>query len=154
MAEKELRGIVRIGEVDVRGEKAIGIALLKIKGVGQSLAPIVVKLAGLDPKMKAGELTDEQAAKINQIIKDPIAAGIPDYFINRRKDPVTGEDKHYVTSELRFVLKNDIDLMRKIRCYRGIRHERGLPCRGQRTRGSFRKSGKALGVARKKPGKK
>ena len=62
---------------------------------------------------------------------------------------MTGEDQHLVSSKLKFAVKSDIDFMRKIRSYKGIRHELGLPVRGQRTRTSFR-GGKAVGVSKSK----
>ena len=67
----------------------------------------------------------------------------------------TGNDGHLLTSDLDFTKDNDIKRMRKIKSYRGNRHTRGLPVRGQRTRGSFRK-GKTVGVSKRKdqPGKK
>jgi small subunit ribosomal protein S13 len=76
-------------------------------------------------------------------------------MLNRKRDPVTGEDKHLAVSELELTHKMDIDLMRKLKSYKGVRHSIGLPVRGQRTRGSFRK-GKTVGVSKKKaaPAKK
>ena len=70
-------------------------------------------------------------------------------MLNRRKDPVTGEDMHLSESDLTMGVRQDIEFLKKIRAYRGIRHELGLPVRGQRTRSSFRK-GRTVGVQRKK----
>jgi hypothetical protein len=86
-------------------------------------------------------------------MKNPLKYGIPRYMLNRRIDPVTGEDMHLISSQLRFIVKSDIDAMRKMRSYKGIRHELGLPVRGQRTRTSFR-GGRAVGVAKKKEERK
>jgi len=74
-------------------------------------------------------------------------------MLNRRIDPSTGESKHLVSSELSLAIRSDIDFMKKIRCYKGIRHELGLPVRGQRTKSSFR-TGMIVGVtkAKLKPG--
>jgi small subunit ribosomal protein S13 len=96
-----------------------------------------------------GSLNPEQIKKLEDAINNPSKYGIPNFMLNRRSEPSTGEDQHLVSSKLRFAVKSDIDFMRKIRCYKGIRHELGLPVRGQRTRTSFR-GGSAVGVAKKK----
>ena len=143
-----VRGIVRVAEADIRGERKVGIALLRVKGVGQSLARAIPIAVGIDPHVMIGSLEDEQLKKLEDAVKNPIKYGIPYHMVNRRRDPRTGEDIHLVSSELRFTVKSDIDSLKKIRAYRGIRHELGLPSRGQRTRASFRK-GKRVGVMKK-----
>ena len=74
---------------------------------------------------------------------------MPVWLLNRRKDYSTGKDLHVTGSDLVISLRNDLNRLRKIRSYRGIRHEQGLPVRGQRTRTSFRK-GASVGVTHKK----
>ena len=69
-------------------------------------------------------------------------------LLNRRKDFETGEDHHRIGPELDISLRDDINMMRKIRCYRGIRHETGQKVRGQRTRSNGR-SGLTVGVMKK-----
>jgi len=147
--KEDIRGIIRIAEVDVRGHKKIPVALLKVKGIGQTLARAVPMVANIDSNLKIGALSDEQIKKLEDVIKDPLKYNIPLHMINRRSDPFTGEDKHITSSDLVFTKKMDIDLQRKIQSYKGIRHQFGLPVRGQRTRSSFRK-GKTMGVAKKK----
>jgi len=144
-----IRGIIRIGEVDVEGNKKIRVALLKVKGVGKSLSKAFSIAAGLDPEALIGSLNDEQIKKLEDVMKNPGNYGIPFHMFNRKFDPQTGEHKHLTGSELRLAVKFDIDSMKKIRCYKGIRHELGLPVRGQRTRSSFRK-GVIVGVIKKK----
>ena len=68
---------------------------------------------------------------------------------NRRKDLYTGKDLHLIGSEIDLIKREDINLLKKIRAYRGIRHEKGLPVRGQRTR-SHKRTGLTVGVIRKK----
>jgi small subunit ribosomal protein S13 len=148
-----IRGIVRLVEVDIPGEKKIRNALLHVKGIGHSLAKAIPLAAGLDPEIMIGSLNDEQLKKLEDVIKNPLKYNIPYHMLNRRFDPITGEHKHLTGSELVFTVKSDIDLMKKIRSYKGIRHELGLPVRGQRTRTSFRK-GMIVGVSRKKEKKK
>jgi small subunit ribosomal protein S13 len=144
-----VRGIVRIAEVDLDGNKKLKNSLIRIKGIGKTLASAVVISSGLDPNAYLGSLNEEQIKKLEDVMKNPLNYGIPRYLLNRRLDPVTGEDAHLVSSHLKITVKSDIDAMRKMRCYKGVRHELGLPVRGQRTRTSFR-GGRAVGVAKKK----
>lgn len=142
-----IRGIVRIAEVDIAGDKKIRNALLEVKGIGQSLARGIAFASGLNPEAMIGSLTDEQIKRLEEVIKNPVQYGIPFHMLNRQKDPSTGENKHVVSSELKLTVRSDIDFLKKIRAYRGIRHELGLPVRGQRTRSSFR-TGARVGVAK------
>ncbi|MFH1506121.1 MAG: 30S ribosomal protein S13 [archaeon] len=152
----EFKHIIRIANTDLKGEKPIGHALRKIKGVGVMYANMVCKIAGVDHYKKAGDLIDAEAKKLGEIIKDPLKYGAPKWMLNRRKDVETGEDKHIIMGDLEFTNDADIKRMKKTKCYRGMRHAWGLPVRGQRTKSNFRKNkGKgSLGVSRKKVGKK
>ncbi len=142
-----VRGIVRVAEVDLAGEKKVRHAILRIKGVGPSLAYSIPRAAGLNPDAMVGALTNEEIDKLEDCIKNPAKYGIPIHMTNRRSDPLTGGNRHLVSSELSFAIKSDIDIMKKSRSYKGIRHELGLPVRGQRTRSSFR-TGALVGVAK------
>lgn len=148
-----IRGVVRLAEMNLDGTKKVRNAVLGIKGIGKSLANSIVMISGLDPNVLLGSLTDEQIQKLEDAIKNPSKYGVPFHMLNRRFEPSTGESKHLISSELSFTVKSDIDFMKKIRCYKGIRHELGLPVRGQRTKSSFR-TGMIVGVtkAKLKPG--
>ncbi len=149
--QASFKHIVRIGQVDLAGEKPIRIALKKIKGVGFNLASVACNLTGIKQGKKTGELSDEEVKKLNDLIMNPKEKGIPIWMLNRRKDYETGEDKHLLIGILDFVKDNTIKRLRKTKCYRGVRHSYGLPVRGQRTKANFRKSkGKVVGVAKKK----
>lgn len=152
---EELRGIVRIAGTDLKGEDQLYTSLQRIKGVGGSLANAICRVHNLDRNRKVGTLTTQEIKKIEETLKNPTKFGIPSWLLNRRKDTETGEDKHLVGAELRFVQEEDIKRMIRIKCYKGVRHMLGLPVRGQRTRSSFRK-GRTVGVVRKKakPAKK
>ena len=143
------RGVVRICETTIDGKLKLRHGLLKVKGINHSLTPVIISVANLDPEMRIGNLTDEQIELIENIVKNPLEYGIPEFLLNRRKDPFNGKSKHLIASELEIQVRQDIEFLKKIRCYRGIRHELGLPVRGQRTRSTFRK-GKTVGVQRKK----
>jgi small subunit ribosomal protein S13 len=148
---KELRQIVRISGFDLDGTKSVGHQLTRVKGVGVSYANAICIVLSLNKSIKSGELSDEQLAKIEKVLADPHQFKIPEWMLNRKKDPETGENRHLVGSDLKFIQDNDIKMMRKIRCYKGIRHSQGLPVRGQKTKSNFRRNkGKAMGVHKKK----
>lgn len=144
-----VRGIIRIAEVDLDGTRKLHQALLKVKGLGQTMAHAIPLAAGIDGNILAGKLTDEQVERIETVIAEPAKFGIPVHVLNRRSDPVTGQHRHIVSSELTITRRSDIDTMKKIHCYKGVRHELGQPCRGQRTRSSFR-TGMVAGVTKAK----
>ena len=149
---KQIEGLnmrVRFSETDLIGTKKLAIALTRVKGIGRNIAKAIVDVSGLDPNKLAGHLTDEEIAKLEDIALNPTKHGICEYMVNRQKDPETGETIHRLSSELMFTKKTDIDAMRKIQCYKGVRHQLGLPVRGQRTRSSFR-TGARVGVVKKK----
>lgn len=144
---ENLKYLVRIVDTDLNGKKTILYELAKIKGVGVSFANALCILSNIDSQQRVGTLTEAQIKKLDEIIQHPLTAGIPPWLFNRSKDVETGENKHLVTSELQFAIDNDIKLMKKIKCYKGIRHILGQPVRGQRTRSKFRKNkGNVLGV--------
>lgn len=142
-----VRGIVRVCETNVDGTKKVRQALLKVRGVGYAVANAVPKMSGFG-NVRIGSLSDEQIEKIEDVIKNPVKYGFPSNMVNRVRETFTGESHHLVESELALAVKTDIDFMKKIRCYKGVRHEIGQPVRGQRTRSSFR-TGMQVGVTRK-----
>ncbi|MBW2979402.1 30S ribosomal protein S13 [Candidatus Woesearchaeota archaeon] len=152
-AEKEFKHVVRIANTDIDGRKHLVIGLKDIVGVGIPFANAVCAVLGLDKTMKTGYLSDEEVDKIEDVLKNPNKYGIPAWLYDRRKDLESGEDKHLVGVDLKLQWDADIRRLRKIKCYRGVRHALGLPVRGQRTKSNFRKNkGKALGVKKKKKG--
>lgn len=142
-----LRHITRIANTDLKGTQQTLYALPNVKGIGLMYAHAVCKVAGIDGARKIGSLTDEELKRIEDIIKNPTKFGIPEWLLDRRKDPETGLDKHLVTNDLIFVQDNDIKLMKKMKCWKGVRHMLGQPVRGQKTRSNFRKGkGNVMGV--------
>jgi len=150
-SQSDFRHIVRIANTDLDGNRPVHNSLRNIKGIGFMFSNLIFTLSGIDKKKKVGNLTDEEIKKIDEIIKDPVKYGAPKWMLNRRNDFIDGTDKHLVTADLTFTNDNDIKTMKKIKCYKGIRHISGLPARGQKTRSNFRKNkGKvSLGVKKK-----
>ncbi len=150
-----IKHFVRVSNTDLPGQKTVLYAMQKIKGVGVSYANALCKVTKINPNKKMGTLTDQEVVKLDTALKDPLNEGVPAWLVNRRKDYETGSDKHLITGDLSFQTENDIRLMKKIKCYKGIRHILGQPVRGQRTRGNFRKNkGKVMGVKRSAGAKK
>ncbi len=103
--------MARIAGVDLPNEKRIDIALTYIYGIGRTSAKQIVDKAGLDPAKRVRDLTPEEVAKIRQIIAN----------------------EYKVEGALRTEVQMNIKRLMDIGCYRGLRHRRGLPVRGQRT---------------------
>jgi small subunit ribosomal protein S13 len=148
---EELRHIVRILNTDLAGKKQVHMALTGIKGVGRRCARIFTDKAGVNPNATLGMLPDSEIDKLKKVVEEDAASILPVWMVNRRGDMNTGADKHFMGMDLSMTLREDLDLMKKMRSYKGIRHERGLRVRGQRTRSSGR-TGAIVGVSRKKEG--
>lgn len=136
--DKDFKYIVRIGNSDIDGNKAILLSLQKIKGVSFMLANAFCTILKIDKTQKAGTLSDDQIAKLDALLKSKSPEGIPSWLLNRRKDYETGEDIHFVGADLTFLNETDIRRLKKIRSYVGVRHMSKLPVRGQRTKSNFR----------------
>ncbi|MEM0022876.1 MAG: 30S ribosomal protein S13 [Archaeoglobaceae archaeon] len=140
--------IVRIADTDLDGNRNVVHALTAIPGIGIRMARSIVNLTGIDAKKRLGYLADEEIEKLRSIIEEKIE-GLPAWMLNRRFDPVTGQNLHLLSKDVQFAKMLDIERMIKIKCYRGVRHAKGKKVRGQRTRSTGRK-GRTVGVIRKK----
>ncbi len=119
----------RIVGVDIPNEKPLAIALTYIYGVGHTTAKKVVNDLSMRADMRAKDLSDDEAAKI--------AAHLQEHYL--------------VEGPLRRQLLQNVNRLKEIQCYRGLRHRRGLPVRGQRTRCNARtRKGPRKTVANKK----
>ncbi|MHA1770813.1 MAG: 30S ribosomal protein S13 [Candidatus Thorarchaeota archaeon] len=146
---QEYRHIVRVAGKDVDGQENLLQGLTRITGVGLRLSKAIIRKLELDPSMRLGLLTDEAIQKIESMLSNPLAAGLPAWYVNRPRDRYTGKDLHLIGSDLDFAQKSDIERLRRIRAWRGIRHSLGLKVRGQHTRTTGRHGG-TVGVSRKK----
>lgn len=119
----------RVAGVDVPAGKRIEIALRYIYGIGPTRATEILKKAEIDPGVRATKLTEEEVSRIAAVI----------------------ENDYVVEGQLRRQVQQNIARLREIRCYRGLRHMRGLPVRGQRTKTNARtRKGPRKTVAGKK----
>ncbi len=145
-AGPELRHIVRIADTDLEGKRSVQYALTGIKGVSRRIAKIVSVNAGLDPIATIGYLDDVDIEKLQNSI-DSIMMIVPPWMMNKQNDFLTGEDRHVIGIDVMLSLNEDLNTMKKMRSYKGVRHEKGLKVRGQRTRSTGRK-GRTVGVTR------
>ncbi len=119
----------RIAGIDVPDKKKILFALQYIHGIGPKVASDILLEAKIDPNLRANEVQEAQLAQINSII----------------------DGTYIVEGALRRQTQQNIQRLKDIRCYRGDRHRRGLPVRGQRTKSNARtRKGKKKTVAGKK----
>ena len=145
MSASEYKHILRIVGKDIQGSKKIIVALSEVKGIGYNLAQVLLQSLKISPNIRLGFLTDRELADIEAAVRDPARVGMPDWYLNRRKDMETGSNRHLLTSELDFTISNDIEREKSVMSWRGYRHMFGLRVRGQCTRTTGRKGG-AVGV--------
>ena len=121
--------MARIAGIDLPREKRIEIGLTYIFGIGRKSAKDILEMAGVNPDIRVKDLTEDQEAALRDVI-----------------------DKNYtIEGDLRREVALNIKRLTEIGCYRGIRHRRGLPVRGQRTKTNARtRKGPKKTIANKK----
>ncbi|MFB6153938.1 MAG: 30S ribosomal protein S13 [Halodesulfurarchaeum sp.] len=142
--DEDVRYFVRIGQTDLDGTKSVERALLELDGIGRRAARVVAEHAGVDRTATFGRL-DEEAIDDVVAAVESFADDTPEYLANRRSDFFTGETTHETGNDLSLTRQQDINRMKMIRSYKGIRHERGQKVRGQRTKSTGRSEG-TIGV--------
>lgn len=121
--------MARIAGVDIPNAKRVEIGLTYIYGIGRTTSNKILEKTGIDPDTRCKDLTEEDVAKLRDEI----------------------ENNHLVEGELRREVAMDIKRLVEIGCYRGVRHRKGLPVRGQRTKTNARtRKGPAKTIANKK----
>ena len=126
--------MARIAGVDIPPQKRSVISLTYIHGIGNTTADKIVKAANIDPNKRTKDLTDEEVARLRQIV-----------------DRMASAKEILIEGDLRREVATNIKRLTEIGSYRGQRHRRGLPVRGQRTRTNARsRRGPKRAVAGKK----
>ena len=121
--------MARIAGVDLPKEKRVEIGLTYVYGIGRKSANDILAKAGVNPDTRVKDLTDDEEAKIREVI----------------------DAEYVVEGDLRRNVALNIKRLVEINCYRGTRHRKGLPCRGQRTKTNARtRKGPAKTIANKK----
>ena len=121
--------MARIAGIDLPREKRIEIGLTYIYGIGRTSAKKILEMAQIDPDIRVKDLTEDQESALREVI-----------------------DKHFtIEGDLRREVALNIKRLTEIRCYRGVRHRRGLPVHGQRTKTNARtRKGPKKTIANKK----
>lgn len=145
---REFKHLVRLHGVTLDGSKTVPHAICGIKGIGVNLAYAIAKKANLDSDTRLGNLSDAEIKRLEDTIENITERGLPNWMFNRRKDPQTGKDLHLLGSDLTLRWREDIEFMKEIRSWKGLRHSYGLKVRGQRTKTAARK-GRSIGVSKK-----
>jgi small subunit ribosomal protein S13 len=121
--------MARIAGVDLPRDKRVEIGLTYIYGIGRTSSNKIIAAAGVNPDTRCRDLTDEEVKKLSEIITN-------DYMVE---------------GDLRREVAMNIKRLTEIGCYRGTRHRKGLPCRGQRTKTNARtRKGPKRTIANKK----
>jgi small subunit ribosomal protein S13 len=149
LSVSEYKHILRIAGKDIEGGKKLIVALSEIKGVGYNFAQVLIQSLNINPNMRVGFLTENDIREIEQAISNPARVGIPQWYLNRRKNMDDGSNNHLITSDLGFAVSNDIEREKLVMSWRGYRHMFGLRVRGQCTRTTGRRGG-AVGVKKVK----
>lgn len=144
----EFKHIIRVLNTNLDGKRKVAYALTAIRGIGRRIAHLICKLAKVNLKLRAGEISEETWKKIQDIIAEPVKFGVPVWFLNRQKDYREGGNVHVTSNGLETKVREDIERMKKIRQHRGLRHHWLLKVRGQSTKSSGRR-GVTIGVVRK-----
>ncbi len=144
----EYRGILRFVDANLDGSKQVPYGLKKIFGIGTNYARAAAKVANISETALLGNLSDAELQRLEEVLRNPIKFGIPEWVVNRRKDMETGQSGHIIGPDLVLRTKTDVEFMKNIRSWKGIRHSLGLRVRGQRTKTSGR-TGRSVGVKKK-----
>jgi small subunit ribosomal protein S13 len=149
LSASEYKHILRIAGKDIEGTKKLIVALSEIKGIGYNFAQVLTQSLTINPNMRVGFLTENDIREIEQAISNPTRTGIPQWYLNRRKNMDDGSNYHMITSDLDFAASNDVEREKLVMSWLGYRHMFGLRVRGQCTRTTGRKGG-AVGVKKVK----
>jgi len=142
--DEDLRYFVRIGQTDLDGTKSVERSLTEMDGIGRRAARIIADKAGVDRRATFGALEDDDIDAVVELVEG-FAEEVPAWLSNHRNDFFAGETTHEVGNDLELTRRQDINRMKMINSYKGVRHKRGQKVRGQRTRSTGRTEG-TIGV--------
>jgi len=142
--DENLQYFVRIGQTDLDGTKAVERSLTDMNGIGKRTARIIADTAGVDRHATFGRLEEEEIDAVVDVVEN-LTDHVPEWMVNRRSDFFSGESSHKIGSDLDQKRRHDINRMKMINSYRGVRHKRGQKVRGQRTKSTGRTEG-TIGV--------
>lgn len=138
--EDDIRYIVSIDRTDLTGTKSAEHALIEMNGIGRRTARIICQKVGIDRTETFGGLDDETIEAVIEQINN-YADSVPEWLTNHRNSYFTGETTHETGNDLEMTRRQDVNRMKMIDSYRGVRHKRGKKVRGQRTKSTGRTEG-------------
>jgi len=141
------RYIVRVANSDLDGTRPTALALTGVRGVGLRIAEVACHLSQVNAAEMIGNLPEPTVEGLEATLAS-LAEKVPPWMVNHPHEPSDGVSPHFVGPDLESRRRDDINVMKMIRSYRGVRHERGQKVRGQRTRSNGR-TGMAAGVLKK-----
>jgi small subunit ribosomal protein S13 len=141
------RYIVRVANTDLDGTRQVALALTSVPGVGIRVAESMCRIADINPAERIGNLPEPTVEGMEATLL-ALPSKVPRWMVNHTTEQVLGESPHFVGADLESRRRDDVNFMKMIRSYRGVRHERGQKVRGQRTRSNGR-TGMAAGVLKK-----
>ncbi|WP_255167466.1 30S ribosomal protein S13 [Natrononativus amylolyticus] len=142
--DDDLQYFVRIGQTDLDGTKSVERSLSEMNGIGRRTARIIAEKAEVDRTATFGRLDEETIERVVDIVES-YAEDVPEWLTNRQRDFYTGETTHEIGNDLQLTRQHDINRMKMIDSYKGVRHKRGQKVRGQRTKSTGRTEG-TIGV--------
>ena len=148
--EEEIKYFVRIGTTDLDGTKSVRVALTGITGVGRHTAMVISRMAEVDEYRMLGLMDEESVNRLRAAV-EKYSGSIPHMDGKPAKGSLHRQTKHLIGGDVALARDEDVNMMRKIRCYKGIRHETGQKVRGQRTKSTGR-TGMTVGVKKTKEG--
>jgi len=141
------RYIVRLANTDLDGTRPTALALTGVRGVGLRIAEVACRLAEVNASEMIGNLPESTVEGLESALGS-LATKLPPWMVNHPNEPLVGESPHYFGPDLETRRRDDVNVMKMIRSYRGVRHERGQKVRGQRTRSNGRRGMAGGGIKR------
>ena len=142
--DEDLQYFVRIGGADLDGTKTVERSLSELNGIGTRMARLVAEEADVDRTATFGLLDEEDIEAVIDVAEN-LEDHVPPWMTNRQNDFFSGETTHLVGTDVNEKRRHDINRMKQIESYKGVRHKRGQKVRGQRTKSTGRTEG-TIGV--------
>ncbi|EIJ89646.1 small subunit ribosomal protein S18e [Nematocida parisii] len=145
----QMQDIIRMYNTNINGRSTIIRSLTGIRGIGLRVSTLLCKKANIDTSLRAGQVEQEKLDVISKILESPQSYGVPDWMLNRQKDPLTGEYKQLIANQVEADYRLYLERAKRVKHIRGLRLLKGLKVNGQRTKSNGRR-GKTVGVSKKK----
>lgn len=149
VAPESFQHIIRVLNTNLQGAVKTPFAMTSVTGIGRRFAILACKKAEVDMRKRAGELSAAELEQLMVIVSNPRTFKVPDWFLNRQRDPKDGSTTQLTSSALSSKMRDDFERLKKIRNHRGLRHYWGLRVKGQHTKTTGRR-GRVATTGKKK----